>query len=223
MKQGFLFLPILFIYILITPGFQCGDDPPLCDTYSNDSIPLPIEITNIYQSFHVLDTIKMSSVISDTFKSKKGVDLIYPCYTMYASIQPYKVVNNGAGPELNYANIQFNPMVTEGYFQLTSNTGINFLYNRSDPYNRLKPMLVAGEAGLYLMTIGINNYYYSNMFFDSRNPCSQYFGYTNISSTEQQRQFWDSIGTTTLRLAGSNGQVVANKQDRNYFFVKIEP
>jgi hypothetical protein len=61
------------------------------------------------------------------------------------------------------------------------------------------------------------------MFFDSRNPCSQYFGYTNISSTEQQRQFWDSIGTTTLRLAGSNGQVVANKQDRNYFFVKIEP
>lgn len=223
MSKSYLLLSMFIVIVFFSPGFQCGERPKPCDDYIYDSIPLPFSVIENIHSYHVYDTIQMQSFISDTFFSKKGDQLIYPTYTMYANVQPYQVVNNGSGPVLNYANIQFNPMVSLGYFQFSSNEGFNFLYQRMEPYNRLISSFVVGSPGLYLFKVAISNGYYSSSFFDSRNPCSNYFGYADITPAQQQREFWDTLNVTTLRLAGSNDYPIINKQDVNYFFVKVEP
>lgn len=230
MKNGIAIFAVLLFYTIITPGFQCGDrGPDICNNITYDSIPLTFEVYNNNHTFQVLDTINMSSIISDTFHSSSGANPILPSSTMYASIQPYKVVNLSSGPQLNYANIEFNPLVTEGYFQSNTyqSSGFNFLYNRVEPYNRLSPSLIIGSPGLYLIKIAVSNYnyFYSenfNSFYDSRNPCNRYVGICTILNTSQQKQYWDSLGTTSLRLANSNAQIIANKEDRNYFFVKVD-
>jgi len=82
---------------------------------------------------------------------------------------------------------------------------------------------VVGSPGLYVVQVDISNGYYSSSFFDSKNPCSHYYGYTRIPALDQQRQFWDTLGVTTLRLAGSIDYPLVNKQDVNYFFLKVDP
>ncbi len=230
MKNSLIVMFILLFYTMVSPGFQCGDrGHDICDRYTYDSIPLPFEVYNNDHSFHVADTINMFSIINDTFHSINGENPVLPSNNLYASIQPYKVVNVTSGPELNYANIEFNPIVSEGFFQTNpyQSSGYNFLYNRLEPYNRLAPSLIIGSPGLYLIKIGIANssYFYSdyaNSFSDHKNPCNQYIGKCSISSTSQQKQYWDTLGTTVLRLANSNGQIISNKEDKNYFFVKVD-
>lgn len=230
MKNNLVIFSVLLFYIIISPGFQCGGrGPDFCDQYTYDSIPLTFEVYNNDHSFHELDTISMSSVICDTFHTNNGENLVIPCNNLYASIQPYKVVNIASGPQLNYANIEFNPIVSEGFFQNNpyQSSGYNFLYNRLEPYNRLKPSLIVGSPGLYLIKVGVGNTSYtysdfSNTFFDSKNPCNHYLGSCSISAASQQKQFWDSLGTTILRLANSNEQIVSSKEDHNYFFVKVD-
>ncbi len=230
MKNNFFILLTLALYGIISPGFQCGDrGPDICERYSYDTIPLNFEVYNNSESFQILDTIKMSSVLNDTFQTVNGEMVVLPCSSMYASIQPYKVVNNGSGPQLNYANIEFNPIVSEGFFQNNpyQSSGYNFLYNRTEPFNRLRNSLIVGSRGLYLIKIGIANTSYtfsdySNTFFDSKNPCNHYIGNCSIANSTQQKQYWDSLGTSVLRLANSNDQIVSKKEDKNYFFVKVD-
>ena len=132
--------------------------------------------------------------------------------------EAYKVVNNGSGAILNYANIEFNPLVFEGQFQNFYSQGYGFLYNRNEPYNFLKGGLVAGRSGLYLCTVNTNNNYYEFVIYQT---CSQYKLFNYIPPIQQQKQYWDSLGVSVLRLNGNYNQEIAKKSDFNYFFVRV--
>ncbi|CAN5737304.1 hypothetical protein BH11BAC4_BH11BAC4_13920 [soil metagenome] len=220
-KNRILFFSLIISYIILTPGFLCGPGPQEnCSNSIKDTAIFPFNIPNNNTSFHVLDTIKLISAVSDTIHSIKGKSFLNPLNFLSSSISLYKVVNTGSGAVLNYANIEFNPLVLEGQF--LNNGDLEIQYNRVLPYNRLQASLVPGSPGLYLVTLD-NNYSYGYQITEPNNHCDIYYGAFFIPENQQQKQYWDSLGTTSLMLAGTNGYEVANKNNRNCFFVKILP
>ncbi len=220
MKNWLLFIVVIGFYMIVTPAFHCGGYNPRenCTNYTTDTVLLPMEISNHLNGINIYDTIKFSSSVNDTIQPRNSNKFVYPFTALNSNIQAYKVVNNGSGPTLNYANIEFNPLVFEGQFQYYSNQGFGFLYNRNEPFNYLKGGLVAGRSGLYLCTVNINNYYEGFSIYQS---CSEYKLVNYVNPIQQQKQYWDSLGVSVLRLNGNYNQDIAKKSDLNYFFVRI--
>lgn len=221
MKNWFLVLAGLCVYMIVTPAFQCGNRGPEndCTNYVSDTVLIPTDISNHLNSINIYDTIKFSSTVNDTLQPRNTSQFVYPFTALNSNIQAYKVVNNGSGAILNYANIEFNPLVFEGQFQNFYSQGYGFLYNRNEPYNFLKGGLVAGRSGLYLCTVNTNNNYYEFVIYQT---CSQYKLFNYIPPIQQQKQYWDSLGVSVLRLNGNYNQEIAKKSDFNYFFVRVD-
>lgn len=137
MKNWFLVLAVLSVYMIATPAFQCGDRGPEndCMNYVSDTVLIPTEISNYQNGINLYDTINFASTASDTIRPINSSQFLYPFTTLNSNFQAYKVVNNGSGPILNFANIEFNPLVFEGQFQNYSYQGYAFLYNRNEPFN----------------------------------------------------------------------------------------
>jgi hypothetical protein len=220
MKNSLLLIVVIGFYMIVTPAFQCGDRYPgdNCTNYITDTVLIPTDISNHLSSINIYDTIKFSSTVNDTLQPRNTSQFVYPFTALNSNIQAFKVVNNGSGPILNYANIEFNPLVFEGQFQNYFNQGYGFLYNRNEPNNFLKGGLVAGRSGLYLFTVNTNNNYYEFLIYKT---CSQYKVLNYIPQTQQQKQIWDSLGVSVLRLNGNYNQDIAKKSDMNYFFVRV--
>jgi hypothetical protein len=220
MKNSLLFIVVIGFYMILTPAFHCGEpyQGDNCTNYVSDTVFIPMEITNHLNGINIYDTIKFSSAVNDTIQPRNSSQFVYPFTALNSNIQAYKVVNNGSGPILNYANIEFNPLVFEGQFQNYFNQGFGFLYNRNEPNNFLKGGLVAGRSGLYLFTVNTNNNYYEFLIYQT---CSQYKVLNNIPTGQQQKQYWDSLGVSVLRLNGNYNQEIAKKSDMNYFFVRV--
>ncbi len=220
MKKTFSFFLVICFYIIITPAFQCGESPLNdCTEYKQDTAMLHVQIPGNNVAFHLLDTIHITSVINDTIQSVKGKKFLCPINTLNTSIQAYKVIQSNTSTAVNYANIEFNAVVSEGEFQHTPYQGFTFLYKRVQPYNRLNASLIPGVKGLYLVVLSSADY---GLFIrEPNNYCDSYTAIHFIQETQQQKQYWDSLGTTALRLSGSNNYIVANKTDKNYFFLKV--
>jgi len=220
MKSKLYFILGIILYMIVTPAFQCGDSPINdCTEYKQDTAMFHFEIPGNNAPVNILDTIKFVSIVSDTIHSVKGKHFFYPMTTLITSLQTYKVVQYNAAPALNYANIEFNSVVKEGEFQNSPYQGYSILHNRLQPYNRMQASLVAGVPGLYLVVVRLSDY--SQFIREPNNYCDSYTGIFFIPEAQQQKQYWDQLGTSTLRLAGSNSFIVANKTDRNHFFVKV--
>jgi hypothetical protein len=220
MKNWFLVIVVLCAYMIVTPAFHCGSpyQEDNCSNYVSDTVYIPTEISNHLNGINIYDTVKFTSTVTDTIQPRNSTQFVYPFTTLNSNIQAFKVVNNGSGPILNYANIEFNPLVFEGQFQNYFSQGYGFLYNRNEPLNYLKGGLVAGRSGLYLCTVNTNNNYYDFIIYQT---CSQYKVLNYITPSQQQKQYWDSLGVSVLRLNGNYNQEIAKKSDLNYFFVRV--
>lgn len=208
--------------MIISPAFQCAEKiSPECDVYTLDTAILNISLPSNNGVYEVLDTVHFLSAVSDTIRSVKGKEFQSPINTLNANIQVYKVVTTNNNSILNYANIEFNPIVNDGSFENNSSLGYSFLYRRISPFNRLDVSFVAGFRGLYLFVIR-NSSNFGSSIKEPNNDCASYFPVCFINESQQQKQYWDSLGISSLRLAGNNSFTVANKDDKNYFFVKVD-
>ncbi|MEJ7627465.1 MAG: hypothetical protein WKF35_11420 [Ferruginibacter sp.] len=224
MKQVFLITIVALSYLIITPAFQCGDRPTdNCPSYRTDTVLLPFFVTNSSSSYRVNDTIRLFSRVSDTLVTAGGSNFITALPSLHAGINVYKVISNPF-PQLNFANNQFNALVNTGTFQNTGSTGFEILYLRNDPVNILSASLIPGQPGLYLVTVYLSRYSYAIGndldLYEPNNYCTSYKGIVTIPVVQQQRQYWDSIGTTSLNLANSNYNFIM-KKNTNYFFIKV--
>jgi len=223
MNRSFFYL-VLIAVVLVAPGFQCGTRPPYenCNQYTTDTAIFNVSVAN-QTNIAVMDTIQIQSIISDTIQTTSGNQFQYEQNLLSCNIQAYKVVNNGNGPVLNYANNEFNPLVFTGLMQNTPSIGFGYIYNRFAPFNELRAGLVAGRPGLFLITTGANNGYYEN-YIPSYSPCVQIKSMNFVPIAQQNTNIWDSLGTTSLMLAGNySPEPIANKSNRNYFFVRVRP
>lgn len=210
--------------VIFTPGFQCGDPyDNICDTYQTDTAINILGVTNFNLPVKVHDTLKILSIVNDTIHSLGG-DVFIPAQSYgdkLFSFQAYKVVTGNGGPMLDYANIEFNPIVIEGSFPNYSNNGNILLYTRVAPYNRLQFGLITSQPGLYLITTqGQTNY---GSYRNPAKPCTSYPEKYYFPETQQQKNYWDSLGVNALKLRGSNNYTIKTKQERDYIFLKVNP
>jgi hypothetical protein len=213
--------------ILFSPGFQCGRDN-IYDNCPNgqqtDTVYTQMSILNASTVYRIGDTIKFSSKVNDSINSSKGASFIHNRNAFNASIQPYRVVNNGGLNELVYANIEFNPIVHIGQFQNYPYNGYNFLYQRLQPYNTLQVSFVAGRAGLYIFNLlSGDNYSGANYIHRNNDYCTGYPNAFAFPISNQNVNYWDGLGISSISLANTNNYRVANKTDKNYVFVKVIP
>ena len=220
----FITVIILAVFIF-SSGFQCGrnrfDNCP--DGNQIDTVYSTISILNSSNVYRVGDSIKFYSKISDSIKTAKNASFIYDRNAFYASFQPYKVVNNNGINELVYANIEFNSLVSVGQFQNYPYGGYNFLYQRLQPNNILKVSFVVGKPGLYIFSLKDDNYSGANYIRRDNNFCNTYPNAFSFSELDQRRNYWDSLGISSISLAKTSGYRVANKADKNYVFIKVIP
>ncbi len=222
MKNNLVFILFLGLSIVFTPGFQCGDTfPKNCDLYKTDTIKNNLEFINFRPDYRVNDTLKFTSLLNDTAHSTSGVSFVsqYPYNNRNLYIQTYKVVMNNGTPALNYANIEFNPLITEGSFSNSNTSGYYFQYKKLDPYYRLGVSLISGYTGLYLITFSTGGYSYVN----TNTPCTNYRNLYFIPEQIQQKQYWDSLGVIKLQLNGGADYTIKNKEDPDYLFIRIKP
>ena len=168
------------------------------------------------------DTLQLHATISDSIRTSNQLSFIEPLTTFACTIQPYKVMMNNGSPILQYATIEFNPVLYQGQYDVSSNNGFGFIFNRLQPYNLLHSGFVAGRPGLYLFKIQSRpNYYYENMYINGY-PCTQFRTSSSIDEPAQGKQYWTTLGTTSLRLLGGGVNPIVNSDDRDYFFVFIQ-
>lgn len=227
MNKG-LFIAAFFAWITLN-SFQCGKnvtDP--CPQSKTDTILLNHSFSNLKAIFKIGDTIKIDAAISDNLPTVTGnVSLSAPLNTLYLKVQPYSIIKNSTLPELQYANIEFNPYVSDGQLVNSSNGGYNYLYRRSNNVNSLKIGFIAGRAGLYIFELNNDRYAYmisGNMpLYAVGDNCTTYWGVSNFNKASQNLQYWDSLGVSTVSFSSTYGSGSVSKNNRNYFIFKVIP
>ena len=215
---------VLILCWFISQGILCehvgGTDN--CSNYKIDTVSLSFRVVNPSVTYHLHDTIKLFSKISDTINSRSGESFITPVNVVFAYIQSYKVVPSGSGYGINYANNEFNYIADTGTFQNIGLPGYDILYDRNEPYNTAALSVIPGNSGLYVFTVWLQNESYGGAedFFKGNDRCIAYRGIPTIAMPGQNGQYWDSLGVSSLALINS-GAVPVNKTDENYFFVKV--
>lgn len=222
MRFSFFLLLFSFFASIVLCGFQCGRQPELCDRYTNDSIQFGYDVTN-HTNMQVFDTLQLQATINDSILTVNQLWFVEPLTTFACTVQAYKVLMYNGAPMLQYANIEFNPVVYQGQYDVSSSNGFSFIFNRLQPYNLLRSGFVAGRPGLYLFKIQSrpNYYYYENIYVNGY-PCTQFRTSSFIDEPTQGKQYWTSLGTTSLRLLGGGINAIVNKDDRDYFFVAVQ-
>jgi hypothetical protein len=209
---------------ITTQSVNCRRPIPYqnCGQYKQDSIYFKMDVTNQAATFTLADSIKLYSKISDTIAPLITSSFIYPMQSINALVQVYKVVLSGSSYQLNYANIEFNMNVQIGTIQAYQGLGYNILYNRNQPTNELQFSLKPGVPGLYAVVINKN--YYETYIRNPNDDCVSYTNTIAINAAKQNLQYWNTLGgATSLSLANSGGNISINKNDKNYFFIKIIP
>ena len=226
MKFAFTFLIALLCFV-VTQSFQCGRDiQSQCDTYKNDTVLLNASIVNSATEYRLYDTIWLSSSISDNFAPLSGSPALFTksIDQLNLTIIPYSINTAGSLPVLQYANIEFNPVVREGSLQNPGYSGYNYIFRRVAPNNNLQAGLVAGRTGLYLMEINHGNYYGGSFNINNGNDfCTSYNGQSNIPVSQQNRNYWNLLGVTAISVAANYGSKTVSINNRNYFIFKVIP
>ena len=220
---------IILFFSIVLQSFQCGRPiDPNCTTRTQDTVLLNSTIINSKAVYHIGDTVWIGSIVSDNLTPLSGAAAFNIEFTqLFLTIQPYSIKTNPTLPELQYANIEFNPVVSEGQLQSNGYGGYNFLYKRTTGSNSLKVGFIAGRTGLYAMDCVNDRYYYNGgsnfAIYKPNDYCNTYWGITNFSPVVQNRNYWDSIGVTAVSLAPNYGSVTISKNERNYFLFKVIP
>ena len=217
---------MLLIWVTLQ-STQCGKNTPnICPTYKQDTVLLNAFVPNIKAIFRIGDTVKVESLVTDNFTPLSGATAFtYETTQLYLRVQPYSIVKNSTLPELQYANIEFNPVVTDGQLLNINYSGYNYLYKKVNASHTLKIGFVAGKPGLYAFECTNGRYSYDGGYSIYRpdDICTNFWGVTSFAAPQKNLQYWDSLGVSAVSLAGNYGSKSISRQSRNYFLLKVIP
>ncbi len=226
--RNIFFILSLSILFITTQSVNCGPRPlpSNCEQYKNDSLLLNVSVTNPALQYHLFDTIWLTSLISDTYSPLSGTpaSFIKPTEQLFMSVQPYSINTSGTLPLLQYANIEFNPIVIEGSMSQFGYNGYNYQYRRVAPNNILRAGLVAGRTGLYLIELNpssyINNPFY---IYNTNDFCTTYYGIASVPTNQQNSSYWTGLGVTSVSTSAAYGSHIVSKNMRNYLIFRVVP
>jgi hypothetical protein len=226
MNGKILFLitgPLLIIF----QSFRCRkDDINSCNSYKQDSVVLNFSVENPNSTYHINDTIWISSIISDGVTPISGSGpFTYSFLQLYLNVQPFEVVTNSTLPQLQYANIEFNPVVKQGLLENNAYQGYEFLYRRTEGLNTAEVGFIAGRTGLFALSCSNSSYIggFELNFAKPNDYCTTYSGISAFPLTQQNINYWDTLGVTVVSLTPNYGSLFIAKEMKNYFFFRVIP
>jgi hypothetical protein len=226
MRNAILILSLLILFVT-TQSVDCHRPNSLnCNNYKSDTVLLDVSVTNPALQYHLFDTIWLTSLISDTYTPLSGSPSSFTKSTdqLYMSIQPYSINTSGTLPLLQYANIEFNPVVIDGSLSQYGYTGYNFQYRRVAPNNSLKAGLVAGRTGLYLVELNpYNNASIPFYIYNGNDYCASYYGIASVPAAQQNSSYWTGLGVTAVSTSPVYGNHTVSKNMRNYLIFRVVP
>lgn len=227
MRSILSFLLVLVCFVA-TQSFQCGRPySPKCDNYKSDTVLLNVSVLNPATQYHLFDTIWLTSTISDSFSPLSGspVTFTQPMEQMSLTAVPYSINTSGTLPVMQYAFIEFNPVVKDGNLQSPGYSGFNYNYRRLAPNNTLQAGFVPGRTGLYIIELMPGNYYNSGSFYiyNGNDYCTTYFGESALPLAQQNQGYWTTLGVSSISMAPNYGSKIITKGSRNYFIFKVIP
>jgi hypothetical protein len=222
-----LFILSLLLLFVSTQSVDCHRPVPSnCDQYKKDTVLLDVSVSNPLLQYHLFDTIWLASLISDTYNPLSGSPVSFTRATeqLFMSIQPFSINTSGTLPLLQYANIEFNPVVTDGSLSQFGYNGYNCQYRRVAPNNSLRAGLVAGRTGLYLVELNpssyINNPFY---IYNTTDFCTTYYGIASVPAAQQNSSYWTGLGVTAVSTSPAYGNHTVSKNMRNYLIFRVVP
>jgi len=222
-----IFYASLILIFIICQSTQCRKEVyDNCSSYFQDTVLLNYSVPNSNPVYHLNDTIWINSSVSDILTPSSGSSSFsIELNQLYLNAQPYQVITSTTLPQLQYANIEFNPVVIEGALQNLAYYGYNFLYKRTNSLNTLKIGFVAGRIGLYIISCANSRYSSGGMitFYKPGDRCTTYWGISAFSIVEQNKNYWDTLGVTAISISPNYGSAVISKNMRNYFFFNVIP
>jgi len=226
MNRHVLVLCIGLIFVMCQ-STQCDKDVIApCAAYIQDTVLLSASVENSSPTYHLYDTIWINSDISDNLTplSSSGI-FTANLDQLYLNVQPFSISTSSSLPELQYANIEFNVAVKEGMLQTSAYAGYNFLYKRTTAHNTLKIGFIPGRAGPYIIFCTNNRYYNNGMAAFSRpnDQCTTYWGICSFPETQQNKNYWDVLGVSSLSLSPNYGNIIISKNMRSYFLFNVIP
>jgi hypothetical protein len=217
----------LFVLFVTTQSVDCHRPiPSSCEKYKSDSVLLAVSVTNPALQYHLFDTIWLTSFISDTYTPLSGSPVSFTRATeqLFMSIQPYSINTSGSLPLLQYANIEFNPVVTDGSLSQFGYNGYNFQYRRLATNNSLGAGLVAGRTGLYLVELNPSSYVNNPFYiYNTTDFCTTYYGVATVPATQQNSSYWTGLGVTAMSTSPAYGNHTVSKSMRNYLIFRVVP
>jgi hypothetical protein len=226
MKFTLTLLIALFCFI-VTQSFQCDRGiNQQCDTYKTDTVLLNVSIVNAAAEYRLYDTIWLSSIVNDNFTPLSGSPALFTksIDQLNLTVMPYSINTAGTLPILQYANIEFNPVVREGSLQNPGYNGYNYIFRRVAPNNNLQAGLVAGRTGLYLVEINHGNYYGGSFnIYNGNDHCTSYNGQSAMPLSQQNRNYWTLLGVTAISIGSNYGSKTVSINNRNYFIIRVIP
>lgn len=230
MKLPLFFLSI-FIVVTLSQCTQCKQGfRDVCDgIYITDTIELNLRLLNAALEYKQYDTIWINSDVSDDFTPLSGNPVTFTAKVedLYLTIQPYQLNNSSSLPYLQYANIEFNPIVKDGRLENLNQGGYIYKFRRNAPYNKLSAGLVAGRPGTYIIECIHSSYPYSGggnfQINNGTNTCISYLGKSTFNPAQQNLEFWNSLTTTNLSLLPDYGTHTIFKDYHNYFIIRVVP
>lgn len=227
MRKLFFILSLLTLFIS-TQSTDCHwhRNPSNCEKFKTDTVLLDVSVTNPALQYHLFDTIWLTSLLSDTYTPLSGTPVSFTRSTdqLFMSIQPYSINTSGTLPMLQYANIEFNPIVTDGSLSQFGYNGYNYQYRRVAPNNSLRAGLVTGRTGLYLVELNPSNYVNSPFsIYNNNDYCTTYYGIASVPAAQQNSNYWTGLGVTAISTSSAYGSHTVSKNMRNYLIFRVIP
>ena len=226
MNRQILLLCVGLAFI-VCQSTQCDKDVIApCAAYVQDTVLMSAAVENPSPEYHLNDTIWIISDVSDVLTPISGSDIFTESLDqLYMNVQPYSITTSSSLPELLFANIEFNVVVKQGMLQNLAYSGYNFLYRRTTAHNSLEIGFVPGRVGQYIVFCTNNRFFAGGMatFNKPNDQCTTYWGICSFPETQQNKNYWDALGVTSLSLPPNYGNIVISKNMRSYFLFNVIP
>lgn len=222
--KGILFL--LFIFTLQATQCKKSYQDPCNGQYRSDTAYFSLNNTNSINQYHILDTIWFEGKVSDTIHPVSGMpsSFISTMDLLFLNFQTYKVDFSSIVPQLLYANIEFNPVISDGILEPSLGaSGYYIEYRRNAPYNYVKFGIVPGRLGTYIVDFTPSIYSYGGiaLFYNNNVRCTSYYGAINTNYPDNP--FWSVNNISAISMASNLGTKTISKSDKNYFIFDVVP
>jgi hypothetical protein len=228
MRNNRLLLALL-ISSIVTMGFRCGE--PVAGTvcggpYTNKNVSTLLTPQTTQTLFKVGDTLKFSSIISDTLTETNTTNKYYFTLDQFSLIvEIFKVVvpSGSTIPNLQPVFADFNPVVNDG--QITFNNygyGFKILYRRLNTTNYLAGGLECGRKGIYIIRFkNENGYQLSQLYNYTAYPCTT-FMLNTVYGGPQNSSIFSSYNISSIPVLPTYvGFTGVSQNDKNYVVINV--